>query len=391
MIITVVCDVLGEENNGTTIAAMNFIRSLRGKGHEVRILCPDADKIKEKGYYVVPKLNLGPLNGYVAKNGVCIAKCDCDVINRALEGADVVHIMTPFLLGTKAMKRAKEIGIPVTAGFHCQAENFTSHIFLRNSKLANNTTYRVFYRNFYRYVDAVHYPTEFIRDTFEKEGRKTNAYVISNGVNKTFVPEVSTKPDEYKDKFIILFTGRYSKEKSHKILIDAVEKSEFAEKIQLVFAGDGPLKEKLMKQSEKLPNKPLFKFFSRKELLSIINCADLYVHPAEIEIEAIACLEAISCGVVPVISNSPRSATRFFALDKKNLFRCNDSTDLAEKIDWWLSHSEERAERSREYLGYTKQFDQDVCMDRMEQMLYDVIGAEKGDINGAVQNKVLYR
>lgn len=372
MIVTLVCDVLGQENNGTTIAAMNFIRSLKSKGHEVRILCPDADKINTEGYYVVPVLNLGPLNNYVKKNGVCIARGDCEVIRRALEGADVVHIMTPFLLGTKAMKIAKEMGIPVTAGFHCQAENFTSHIFMKNSKLANNTTYKVFYRNFYKHVDAVHYPTEFIRSTFEVKGRKTNAYVISNGVNKAFVPANANKPEEYKDKFIILFIGRYSKEKSHKVLIDAVEKSEFAEKIQLVFAGDGPLKETLMKYSEKLPNKPLFKFFSRTELLDMINCADLYVHPAEIEIEAISCLEAITCGLVPVISNSPRSATRFFALDEKNLFACNDTTDLAKKIDWWITHPEEKAARSKEYLGYTKQFDQDECMDRMEQMLFDV-------------------
>ncbi len=372
MIVTVVCDVLGRENNGTTIAAMNLIRSLRAKKHEVRILCPDADKINTEGYYVVPVLNVGPLNNYVRKNGVCIAKCDNEVIKRALTGADVVHIMTPFLLGTRAMKIAKEMGIPVTAGFHCQAENFTSHIFMKNSKLASAATYSVFYRNFYRYADAVHYPTEFIRSTFEKKGRRTNAYVISNGVNKAFVSAPADKPEGCKDKYIILFIGRYSKEKSHKVLIDAVEKSEFAEKIQLVFAGDGPLKEKLMKYSEKLPNPPIFRFFSRTELLDMINCADLYVHPAEIEIEAISCLEAITCGLVPVISNSPRSATRFFAMDEKNLFRCNDSTDLAVKIDWWLTHPEEKAERSREYLGYTKQFDQDVCMDKMEQMLFDV-------------------
>ena len=44
MVICVVCDVLGEENNGTTIAAMNLIRSLRARGHEVRVICPDADK-----------------------------------------------------------------------------------------------------------------------------------------------------------------------------------------------------------------------------------------------------------------------------------------------------------------------------------------------------------
>ena len=34
MKIAIVCDVLGEENNGTTIAAMNLIRSLKAKGHD---------------------------------------------------------------------------------------------------------------------------------------------------------------------------------------------------------------------------------------------------------------------------------------------------------------------------------------------------------------------
>lgn len=45
MKITIVCDVLGKENNGTTIAAMNLIRYLREHGHEVRVLCCDQDHI----------------------------------------------------------------------------------------------------------------------------------------------------------------------------------------------------------------------------------------------------------------------------------------------------------------------------------------------------------
>lgn len=45
MKITMVCDVLGKENNGTTIAAMNLIRYLREHGHEVRVLCCDQDRI----------------------------------------------------------------------------------------------------------------------------------------------------------------------------------------------------------------------------------------------------------------------------------------------------------------------------------------------------------
>lgn len=96
---------------------------------------------------------------------------------------------------------------------------------------------------------------------------------------------------------------------------------------------------------------PIYGFYSRHDLIRIINLADLYVHPAEIEIEAIACLEAIACGKVPVISNSPRSATRYFALSQRNLFRCNDSDDLAERIDDWLGASQEREACSRAYLA----------------------------------------
>lgn len=76
MIVTVVSDVLGVENNGVTIAAMNLIRSLKEKGHTVRVLCPDVDRMGQEGYYIVPTLNAGPLNGYVERVGVVIARAD---------------------------------------------------------------------------------------------------------------------------------------------------------------------------------------------------------------------------------------------------------------------------------------------------------------------------
>ena len=372
MIICVVCDVLGEENNGTTIAAMNLIRSLRAKGHTVRVVCPDDDKMGKQDYYIVKTLSVGPFNGYVKKNGVVIAKPDLDVLNMALDGVDHVHLMIPFMLSMKALRVAKEKGISTTAGFHCQAENITSHLFLKNSHSVNKKVYRFFYNKFYRYVDGVHYPSEFIRVLFELYGGKTNAFVISNGVGSRFRPMEVERPEEFKGKQVIAFTGRYSKEKSHSVLIDAVRLSRHSDEIQLVFAGEGPLKEKLKKQSKGLANPPVFRFFPREEMATMLNTADLYVHPAEIEIEAISCLEAVSCGIVPVIANSVRSATRYFALDEKNLFKCNDSRSLAEKIDYWLDHPDEKAARSKEYIGYTKQFDFETCMDKMEQMIIQV-------------------
>lgn len=68
MIVTVVCDVLGKENNGTTVAGMNLIRFLKKQGHTVRILCADQDKKGMDGVFVVPNLSFGKMiNRYVSK------------------------------------------------------------------------------------------------------------------------------------------------------------------------------------------------------------------------------------------------------------------------------------------------------------------------------------
>ena len=379
MIVTVVCDVLGEENNGTTIAAMNLIRHLRSCGHTVRVVCPDESRRGEKDTFVTPVYNLGIFNGYVAKNGVTPGRADKAVLSAAMEGADVVHVMTPFSLGGAAARMAHEKGIPLTAGFHCQAENITSHVFLMNSRLVNRTVYRVLNRRLYRYCDAIHYPTRCICEVFEQVVGPTPHHVISNGVSAMWHPGPGVPPAGSEGGFRILFTGRYSREKSHRILIDAAALSRHRDELRLIFAGKGPQEEAIRRRAKRRGiAEPVMKFYSREELLGVVNSAQLYVHPAEIEIEAISCLEAISCGLTPVISDSKRSATRFFARTPDNLFRCNDAADLARRIDYWIEHPQEREACSKAYLGYAEQFAFDHCMEQMEQMLAETAGVKLG-------------
>lgn len=373
MNVLVVCDVLGEENNGTTIAAMNLIRFLKSSGDNVRILCADKNRAGEKNTFVVPNIYLGCLiNHILKKNNVALAYPKTSVIKEALKNVDVVHVILPFALGVKTAKIARKMGIPVTAGFHCQAENFTSHIFnTMNSKLINKLVYKTFYRKLYKYVNAIHYPTEFIKDVFkETVKRKTNAYVISNGVNDIYKKQNVIREEVLNNKFNILFIGRLSKEKSHPVLLKAIKYSKYKDKIQLVFAGKGPREKNIVKLAKKLKiNMPIINFYSREDLVKVINSSDLYVHPAEIEIEAISCLEAITCGVVPIISDSPRSATNRFALSDQNLFKNNDPKDLARKIDYWIEHPNEKMECSNNYIGYTMKFNQTDCMIKMRNML----------------------
>ena len=58
MKVTIICDVLGEANNGTSLAAYNLIITLVKKGHEVKVVCPDPDKKNLPGFYILKRSHL---------------------------------------------------------------------------------------------------------------------------------------------------------------------------------------------------------------------------------------------------------------------------------------------------------------------------------------------
>lgn len=369
MVITIVADVLGKANNGTTITIMRLIDNLKERGYEVRVVSPTP--VAEEGFYCLPKRNFFVFNEYMEKNGVELAKPDREILEKAIVGADVVHIALPFRVGREARKIAEEHGIPVTSAFHCQPENITSHLGrgVMNMKFLNDGIYHRFYRKFYKNVRYVHCPSEMIRRMLVEHGYNMDLRVISNGVEDAFFDGNAVTPDQ--NKINILFTGRLVREKRQDLLIDAVAESRYEDKIQLYFAGTGPLQKKLEKQAEKLTNSPVFGFYRQEELISLMKRMTLYVHPSDVEIEAISCLEAISCGLVPVISDSTRSATNAFALSEHNLFRAGDPKSLAEKIDFLIENPSVTENLKEQYHGYAENFRISRCIDRMEEMFRD--------------------
>ena len=210
-----------------------------------------------------------------------------------------------------------------------------------------------------------------IANELKRHNYKSKITVISNGVSNNFKKIEVEKPDKLKDKFIILMIGRYSKEKRQDLIIEAIRKSKYEKNIQLILAGKGPWKEHLKKMSKGLTNKVIFNFYSQDELLKVINYSDLYIHASDAEIEAISCMEAFTCGLVPVISNNKLSATNQFALDDRSLFDAGNSESLREKIEYWIENPEEKKIQSKKYIEYAKQYNIENCVKKMEKIFFN--------------------
>ena len=362
-------------NNGTTMSSRNLVNALREKGHNVRILGMGTEG---EDKFVLPELHIPLATPIAHSQGMAFAKPVEETIRAALKGADVVHFYMPFLpLAVKTKKIAEEMGIATTAAFHVQPENITYNCGLSRSKAAPERIYEYFKKHYYEGYKHVHCPSKFIASELKRHNYSAKLHVISNGVDNCFTYTKNEKPEELKDKFSILMIGRLSKEKRQDLLIEAAALSKYSDKIQLFFAGKGPKASKYEKLGEKLKNKPDFSFYTKEELKYKMSTCDLYVHPADVEIEAISCIEAFSTGLVPVISASDKSATGQFALDDRSLFKPGDAQDLANKIDYWIEHPVEREQMGHAYSKHGEQFRLSHCATMMEEMFYEAIEDQK--------------
>ena len=372
MVITIVSDVLCGEGNGTNVATMNLVRHLLSKGYEVRILSPKQGEGGDEHYYVVPVQDLGPFNSLVDKVGVKLAKADDSVIEECMRDTDYVHAIVPFHLCNKVIKLANERNIPVSCGFHMQAENLTSYFGMNDIQLANHAVYKIIYKTTFSKADAIHYPTQFIRDVFESNvHHKTNGYVISNGVASDMRKKEVTKPEEYKDKIIITSVGRLAREKSQDTLIKAMKYSKHEKDIQIILAGQGLKEHKYARLAKKLTNPIVMKQFTRAEVVDLMNYTDIYVHPATIELEGIACIEALACQKVTIVSDSKKSATRLFVDDERCIFRQRKPKDLARVIDYFIEHPEACKEVEDGYKNFADEYSVEKCMEKMEAMILE--------------------
>lgn len=375
MKIVLVIDYFGNTTNGTTMTARHLYKQLEANGHQVSVITGEGNgwpNVYECGKVYIPIANY-----FFKNNGYYFSHVKWDIIKKALEGADLVHFLADFHLERVVKKYCDKQGIKTFSAFHIQPENATYQLHLGKVKFINSLIYRIYRNVFFDKFDHIHCPSNMIANELKKHKYKAQLHVISNGLSDRFHPIECEKPEQYKDKFVITMVGRITHEKRQDLVVKAIANSKYADRIQLFLLGRGTWTKKITKLAKKkLKNEAVIDFVSHDEMLKILNYSDLYIHASDIEIEAISCMEGFACGTVPVISDSPLSATSQFALTPNSVFKAGNYHSLTEKIDYWIEHEEERHEYEKKYAEFAKDFYLEKCNKQLITLFEDYVNGK---------------
>lgn len=348
MKILIVIDDYFNKSNGMSISTQRFVREFKKMDQDVRILSSIAGGEPD---YPLPIMTIPIFKNIIAKEGFHFAKPKKEIIKEAIRWADLVHLEDPFPVCWTAAKIAKQMRRSITGTFHLYPENLTASVPILDYASINSAFMRLFRDTTFNYCSYLQCPTTKVEHRLKKYNFKSKLIVISNGISDYYLQNnqrTTTNP------FTILSIGRFSNEKDQKTLIKAIGRSKYKDRIKLILAGKGPLKNEYISLCQRLKINAQLDFYTRNELKQIMNQSNIVVHCANVEVEGMACMEAFATGCVPIIAQSPLSSTSSYTLSPNNLFPAGSSEILARRIDYWINHPKDLKVMSTNYQNYAK-------------------------------------
>ena len=214
---------------------------------------------------------------------------------------DVIHVVTPSLLGLYGVRYGERRGVPVVASFHTNFVSLFSYYGL--GPLEHLGLFLM--RRFYNRCSATLAPSRTTAAELRAAGIR-NVTLWWRGVDhRRFAPGFRSEALRSRagagDAPVLLYVGRLAREKNLDYLVTAVHELEGrGTAFRLVIAGEGPMRQEL---AARLP-RAHFTGHLRQDLLAAwYASADLFLFPSANETFGNVVLEAFASGL-PVVGVS---------------------------------------------------------------------------------------
>jgi len=286
--------------NGVTNSVLRVLEHLSASGDQALVIAPASGNMPAeyaghpvKAVPVIPTQNFLPTGmpmGLPQKR-----------IQHLLDGfsPDVIHLASPFALGSYANKMAKKLDIPTVSIYQTDLGGFAKQY---GFGIAQSSLQKILYK-IHSQTDRTLAPSTSACLDLHLAG-VPEVYLWRRGVNtELFNPSKRSAAlrDAWKNgdqsKIIVGFVGRLAQEKR----VSDLKALQSNPNIQLVIVGDGPHRRKLEQQ---LPSALFLGFKNGEELAQIYASFDLFIHPGPNETFCQAVQEALASGIPAIVPRS---------------------------------------------------------------------------------------
>jgi glycosyltransferase involved in cell wall biosynthesis len=250
---------------------------------------------------------------------------------------DVVHVLSPTLLGLFGVEGARRLGIPVVGSFHT---DFMAYLRFHGLERWERHGWR-YLRWFYNRCSVTLAPSSSMAQRLRENGVE-RVGLWERGIDpQHFSPALRSEALRERaracDRPLLLYVGRLVREKNLEDLAAAVailNKTIGPDAFRLAIVGDGPFAPEL---KQRLPHAHFAGYQQNGALARWYASADLFVFPSTTETFGNVVLEALASGV-PVVG-ADACGTRDLVQHGVNGLLCqpNDPADLARNITWLLT------------------------------------------------------
>ena len=289
---------------------------------------------------------------------------------------DIIHIHSPIVLGNIAQIVAGSLRKPVIVTNHYLPINLSRSLssdpLFGKPFMTVTYSYLVHFCNRCEYVTA---PTMTALNLLYEHGLRAPAQAISNGIDlKKFSPgDRDKRLQQYfhlpQDRPLILSVNRLSQEKRIDVLIDAVAK--MTQDAHIAIASTGPAEAELRAKVEQLnlmDRVSFLGFIPDKDLASLYRLADIFAIPSEAELQSLATMEAMACGL-PVVSADAYALPELVHHESNGfLFQRGNSEEMAQFLDVLVIDNELRRQMGSKSLEIIAKHNRIQILDQWEAL-----------------------
>jgi phosphatidylinositol alpha 1,6-mannosyltransferase len=288
----------------------------------------------------------------------------------------IIHIHSPVVLGNIAQMLAGGLRKPVIVTNHYLPINISRS--LSADPVFGKTFSEISYSylvNFCNRCEYVTAPTATALNLLYEHGLRAPAGVISNGIDlQKYTPgerseQVLQRLKLPLDRPIVLHVNRLNYEKCIDVLLDAAAKMTRTAHVALV--STGPAEAELREQAERLNIAERVSFLGYvrdADLLALRRSSEVFAIPSEAELQSLATMEALACGLPVVAANSYALPELVHHGENGYLFQAGNSDELASYLDQLLADPALRARMGQKSLEIITKHDRIGVLDAWEAL-----------------------